>query len=62
MVAVRIGRNKTGTNTAGIGLSWENISLDYAFLNEPVNSGLGATHLISLSANSEWIFSYLKNI
>ena len=62
MVAVRIGRNKTATNTAGIGLSWENISLDYAFLNEPVNSGLGATHLISLSANSEWIFSYLKNI
>ena len=62
MVAIRIGRNKIGSNTAGVGLSWKNISLDYAFLNEPADSGLGATHLISLSANSEWIFSYIRNI
>ena len=62
MVSIRLGRNKIGVNTAGIGLVWKNISLDYAFLNEPSDSGLGATHLISISANSEWIFSYLKNI
>ena len=61
MIAIRLGRNKTGNNTAGIGLSWENITLDYAFLNETVDSGLGSTHLISLSANSEWIFSYFNN-
>ena len=62
MVSIRLGRNNIGANTAGVGLSWKNISLDYAFLNEPTDSGLGATHLISISANSEWIFSYLKNI
>jgi len=62
MVSIRLGRNNIGANTAGVGLSWKNISLDYAFLNEPAESGLGATHLISLSANAEWIFSYLKNI
>ena len=62
MVSIRLGRNNIGANTAGVGLSWKNVSLDYAFLNEPAESGLGATHLISLSANAEWIFSYLKNI
>lgn len=62
MVSIRLGRNNIGANTAGVGLGWKNISLDYAFLNEPAESGLGATHLISLSANAEWIFSYLKNI
>ena len=62
MVSIRLGRNNIEANTAGVGLSWKNISLDYAFLNEPAESGLGATHLISLSANAEWIFSYLKNI
>ena len=62
IVAIRIGRNKIASTTAGIGLKWENVSIDYAFLNEPSGSSLGATHLISISVNSDWISSYIKNI
>ena len=60
---MRFGRNKIKSLTMGIGFSWRDISLDYAFLNEPRSSGLGATHLISLSIDSDLIIEYLdKNI
>ena len=45
----------------GVGLSWKDISLDYAFLNEAQNSGLGSTHLISLSINSDLILEYIDS-
>ena len=61
-LAVRFGRNKIKSLTMGVGFSWIDISLDYAFLNEPRSSGLGATHLISLSINSDLILKYLDKI
>ena len=61
-LAVRFGRNKIKSLTMGVGFSWADISLDYAFLNEPRSSGLGATHLISLSINSDLILEYLDKI
>ena len=61
-IAVRLGRDATGSTTAGIGLSWENMSLDYAFLNEPSGSGLGVTHLVSLAVNSDWIRNYIEKL
>jgi len=61
-IAVRFGRNKIKSLTMGMGFNWRDISLDYAFLNEPRSSGLGATHLISLSINSDLILEYLDKI
>jgi hypothetical protein len=61
-ISVRLGRNTIGSITAGIGLSWENLSLDYAFVNEPSGSDLGATHLVSLALNSDWIRGYIEKL
>ncbi len=61
-IALRLGRNAIGSTTGGIGLSWENLSLDYAFLNEPFGSGLGASHMVSLAVNSDWIRQYVEKL
>ena len=57
---MRFGRNKVKSKTFGVGLSWSNISLDYAFLNEPLNSGLGSSHLISIVIDPNLILNSLK--
>ena len=61
-ISIRLGKNTVGSITAGIGLSWENLSLDYAFINEPSGSHLGATHLVSLALNSDWIRRYIEKL
>ena len=61
-IALRLGRNAIGSTTGGIGLSWENLSLDYAFLNEPSGSGLGVSHMVSLAVNSKWIRQYVEKL
>jgi len=61
-IALRLGRNAIGSTTGGIGLSWENLSLDYAFLNEPYRSGLGVSHMVSLAVNSKWIRQYVRKL
>lgn len=62
ILAVRFGRNKVKSKTFGVGLSWSNISLDYAFLNEPLNSGLGSSHLISVVIDPNLIFKFIEKI
>ena len=59
---MRFGRNKVKSKTFGVGLSWSNISLDYAFLNEPLNSGLGSSHLISVVIDPNLIFKFIEKI
>lgn len=61
-IAVRLGRNAIGSTTAGMGLSWENMSLDYAYLNAPSGSGLGSTHMVSLSVNSDWVRKQIEKL
>ncbi|MBL7009778.1 MAG: hypothetical protein ISR82_00975 [Candidatus Marinimicrobia bacterium] len=61
-IALRLGRNAIGSTTGGIGLSWENLSLDYAFLNEPTGSGLGSSHMVSLAVNSNWVRQYVEKL
>ena len=61
-VALRFGQNQTRSTTFGVGLIWSNVSLDYAFIAEPINSGLGSTHLISMSLNSNLILEYLDKL
>ena len=61
-LALRLGRNSIGSFTTGLGISWENLSLDYAFLNEPSGSGLGSTHLISVSVSADWVKNYIEQL
>ncbi len=61
-VALRLGRNAIGSTTAGIGLSWADMSLDYAFLNAPSGSGLGSTHLVSIAVNSDWLKTQIEKL
>lgn len=61
-IAVRIGRNGIGATTAGLGLSWDSMSLDYAFQVESSGSTLGGSHYISLSIDPEWVWKWAKRI
>ena len=61
-IALRVGQNQINVTTLGLGLSWSNISLDYAFIGEPINSGLGSTHLISFSLDSNLILRYIDKL
>ena len=61
-IALRIGQNQINVTTLGLGLSWSDISLDYAFIGEPINSGLGSTHLISFSLDSNLILRYIDKL
>jgi len=61
-IALRFGQNQIKSTTIGIGLNWSNISLDYAFINQPINSGLGSTHLISLNFDSKLILDYIDRL
>jgi len=61
-VALRLGRNGVGSRTAGVGLSWEHFSLDYAFQAEPQGSGLGTSHFLSLSFNPEWLKKIISEL
>ena len=61
-IALRLGKNQINATTFGVGLSWSDISIDYAFIGEPINSDLGSTHLISLSMNSDLILKYIDRL
>ena len=61
-IAIRFGQNQIKSTTIGIGLSWSNISLDYAFIDQPINSELGTTHLISLNFDSRLILDYIDRL
>ena len=45
--------------TGGIGLRWNYLGIDYAFINALNSSALGNHHLISLIVSSDWIISRL---
>lgn len=61
-VAIRIGRNGVGATTAGLGLSWDTVSLDYAFQTESSGSALGGSHYISISVDPNWVRKWAKKI
>ena len=57
---VRIGKNPVNDFTGGIGLRWNHLGIDYAFINALNSSALGNHHLISLIVSSDWIISRLS--
>lgn len=58
---IRAGRNVVNEITGGIGLIWDNLGIDYAFLNTSYSNSLGNHHLISLNLSTEWILSKISS-
>ncbi len=59
---VRFGRNNNGYLSTGLGLLWKNFSMDYAYRSSPVDTGFGASHLISFRIDPLWARNKLKTL
>ena len=59
---LRGGRNSVNNLTGGIGIAWDGLKIDYAFLSTSYNTGLGIHHLISLSLSIEMVISKMLDI
>ena len=61
-IMLRGGRNSVNNLTGGIGIAWDGLKIDYAFLSTSYNTGLGIHHLISLSLSIEMVISKMLDI
>ena len=57
----RFGLYQRGTFSSGIGLHWNDISIDYAFLNGNVTNGIEKNHLISVNVSVNWVKKHFLN-
>jgi len=61
-IAVRLGKNNQDSFSIGIGLSWDNISLDYAMINEPSQTNFGTSNIVSLVLDVNWLQKTILNL
>ncbi len=59
---IRFGRNYLGQIGAGLGFSWPNVGLDYAFQPSNTSSDLGISHYLTFSFNPTWLGLLVKGI
>tara|TARA_B100000686_G_scaffold295692_1_gene326734 strand:+ start:9052 stop:10122 length:1071 start_codon:yes stop_codon:yes gene_type:complete len=59
MLFLRLGKNQLGNMTGGLGLSWIDFGIDYAFLISDIDSNLGNHHLLTLRVSLHWIRSMI---
>ena len=57
---LRLGQNSLYQLAGGVGVDWENIIIDYAFLPSSINGIFANHHLISLSIYSDWLIARIK--
>ena len=57
----RFGMFQRGTIASGIGLSWNDLIVDYAFLNDGSLNGIEKNHLLSVSISTERLKKYFSN-
>ena len=57
---VRVGRNQYKLFAIGLGTSWENFELNYAYQFNSDTIDLGSNHVLSFSLNPKWVLSKLK--
>ena len=50
-----------GTFASGIGLSWNDLSFDYAFLSDGSLNGIEKNHLLSVSISTDRLKKYFLN-
>ena len=61
-IALRLGKNNQDSFSIGIGLSWDNISLDYAMINEPSQTNFGTSNIVSLVLDVNWLQKTILNL
>ncbi|MCJ7802478.1 MAG: hypothetical protein MUP82_09005 [Candidatus Marinimicrobia bacterium] len=59
-VSVRLGRNQYGFYSTGLGISWTNFELNYAYQLNSKSIDLGTNHVISFTLNPKWFVNKLK--
>ena len=57
----RLGIFQRGTFSSGIGLLLNDISFDYAFLNDGSLNGIEKNHLLSINVSFDWIKKQFSN-
>jgi hypothetical protein len=58
---LRFGRNQYGFLATGMGLSWTNFELHYAYQLSSNTADLGSNHVFSFDVNPDWIRTILLN-
>jgi hypothetical protein len=58
---IRFGRNQYGYLSTGLGLSWLNFDLAYAYQLNSNSNNLGSNHVLSFDINPEWVKEILSN-
>ncbi len=59
-VYIRSGRSQYGFYSTGIGISWTNFELNYAYQLNSKSIDLGTNHVISFTLNPNWFVNRLK--
>ena len=59
-VNIRLGRNQYGFYSTGLGISWTNFELNYAYQLNSKSIDLGTNHVISFTLNPKWFINKLK--
>ena len=60
-IFARVGVYPSGTIATGLGIFWDNITIDYAYLIDNSISAIDKNHLITLSLSSDWIKNKVLN-
>ena len=59
-VNIRLGRNQYGFYSTGLGISWMNFELNYAYQLNSKSVDLGTNHVLSFTFNPKWFVNKLK--
>ena len=59
-IMLRLGQNSLYHLAGGIGVDWEKLVVDYAFLPSSINGIFANHHLISLSIYLDWLIARIK--
>lgn len=58
-VNIRFGRSQYGFYSTGLGISWTNFELNYAYQLNAKSVDLGSNHIISFALNTDWVLSVI---
>ena len=59
-VNIRLGRSQYGFYSTGLGISWTNFELNYAYQLNSKSVDLGTNHVLSFTINPKWFVNKLK--
>ncbi len=59
-VDIRLGRSQYGFYSTGLGISWTNFELNYAYQLNSKSVDLGTNHVLSFTINPKWFVNKLK--